>query len=110
MTSFQALELDQLDATPTGESPYRELIRRPGFSLGVYHLPVGGTDHQHPHHSDEVYVVQNGRATLRVEGEDRPVGPGSVVSVDRGAEHGFTDITEDLTVLVLFAPPEMPDA
>ena len=78
--------------------------------MGVYRLPVGGEDHQHPHRSDEVYLVQSGRATLRVEGEDHPVGPGSIVSVDPGAEHGFTDIREDLTVLVLFAPAEVPDA
>ena len=54
--------------------------------------------------------MQRGRATLRVEGEDHPVGPGSIVSVDPGAEHGFTDISEDLTVLVLFAPAEVPEA
>ena len=39
-----------------------------------------------------------------------PLGrPGSIVSVDRHVEHGFRDITEDLTVLVLFAPPETPE-
>jgi len=29
-----------------------------------------------------------------------------VVSVDRGREHSFRDITEDLRVLVVFAPPD----
>jgi mannose-6-phosphate isomerase-like protein (cupin superfamily) len=77
--------------------------------MGIYRLPVGGEDHQHPHHADEIYIVQSGRGVLRVEGEDHPVGPGSVVSVDRGAEHNFTDIREDLTVMVLFAPPETPE-
>jgi hypothetical protein len=33
-----------------------------------------------------------------------------VISVDRGAEHGFRDITEDLTLLVMFSPPEVPEA
>jgi len=54
--------------------------------------------------------VHSGRAVLRVEGEDYPVGPGSVVSVDRGTQHGFTDITDDHTLLVMFAPPEIPEA
>ena len=67
------------------------------------------TDHQHPHRSDEVYVVVSGRATLRVDGHDHPVGPGSVVSVDQDVEHGFIDIVDDLTVLVVFAPAEIPD-
>lgn len=107
MTGFQAFESD--DLPPTGTSPYRELLRRPGMSLGVYRLAAGGTDHQHPHHSDEVYLVVDGKATLRVAGHDHPVGPGSIVSVDRQVEHGFADIAEDLTVLVIFAPPEIPD-
>lgn len=107
MTVFQAFESADLPTSDSG--PYRELMRRPSMSLGVYRLAAGGTDHQHPHASDEVYVVVSGKATLRVAGQDHPVGPGSVVSVDRGVEHGFADITEDLTVLVLFAPAEIPD-
>lgn len=107
MASFQAFESGDLPAAEAG--PYRELLRRPSMSLGVYRLPAGGTDHQHPHSSDEVYVVVSGQATLRIDGQDHPVGPGSIVSVDRGVEHGFADITADLTVLVLFAPAELPD-
>lgn len=107
MPGFQQFTTQQLThEPPTG--PYREILRREGFSLGVYRLPAGGTDQQHPHQSDEVYLVQSGRADLRVDGADHPVGPGSVISVDRHVDHGFTNITEDLTVLVLFAPPETP--
>ena len=40
----------------------------------------------------------------------RPVRRGRVISVDRGADHGFRDITEDLTLLVMFSPPEVPEA
>jgi quercetin dioxygenase-like cupin family protein len=32
------------------------------------------------------------------------VGPGSVIFVPSGEEHRFTDITEDLALLVVFAP------
>jgi mannose-6-phosphate isomerase-like protein (cupin superfamily) len=110
MAKYQAFEFETLADQAGTKGPYRELMRRPGFSMGIYHLTAGGEDHQHPHESDEVYIVQSGRAVLRVEGEDYPVGPGSVVSVDRGAEHGFTEIAEDLTLLVMFAPPEVPEA
>ena len=111
MPRFQAFESTDLAGYPArGGGPYAEIFRRPGFSMGVHHLPVGGEDHQHPHRSDEVYFVQRGRATLRVEGEDHPVGPGSIVSVDPGAEHGFTGTTAHLTVLVLSAPAEVPAA
>jgi quercetin dioxygenase-like cupin family protein len=108
---FQAFELAELEKRQTEQAvPYLEFLRRPGMSLGLYRLPAGGTDLQHPHRADEVYVVLRGQATLRVEGEDHPVRTGSVVSVDEGREHGFVDIEDELEVLVVFAPAETPDA
>jgi hypothetical protein len=46
--------------------------------------------------ADDVYIVVEGRARLRVVDEEITVGPGSVVSVDHGEDHQFVDITEDL--------------
>jgi hypothetical protein len=34
------------------------------------------------------------------------VAPGSLIFVERSVVHRFFDITEDLTVLVFFAPPK----
>ena len=110
MSGFSAFETSALAGQAAERpGPYREFLRRPGFSMGLNRLAAGGADHQHPHESDEVYIVHSGRATLRVDGTDHRVGPGSIVSVDRGVEHGFHDIVEDLAVLVLFAPPESPE-
>jgi mannose-6-phosphate isomerase-like protein (cupin superfamily) len=107
MTRYQAFELDDLQADRS--KSYAEFLRRPGISMGVYHLPAGGKDLQHPHASDEVYVVLAGRGALEVEGERIDVGPGRVVSVDIGADHRFVDVSEDLSVLVVFAPAATPD-
>ena len=54
MAQFQAFEFASASAARTGAGPYQELLRRPGFSLGIYQLPAGGEDHQHPHAADEV--------------------------------------------------------
>jgi mannose-6-phosphate isomerase-like protein (cupin superfamily) len=108
MGSYQEFEMEQLQADRSRS--YAEFLRRPGVSMGIYHLPVGGKDPQHPHAADEVYVVLAGRATLEVEGHRIDVGPGKVVSVDVGADHRFVDVTEDLQVLVVFAPPDDPAA
>lgn len=78
----------------------------PSLSMGLYALPAGGVDPQQPHTEDEVYYVVSGRATIRVGEEDRPVESGSVVFVEARVEHRFHTITEDLTVLVFFAPAE----
>jgi mannose-6-phosphate isomerase-like protein (cupin superfamily) len=105
--SYQSFELDDLQADRSRS--YAEFLRRPGISMGIYHLPAGGRDPQHPHSADEVYVVLAGRAVLDVEGERLDVERGRVVSVDVGADHRFVDVTEDLSVLVIFAPPDSPE-
>jgi mannose-6-phosphate isomerase-like protein (cupin superfamily) len=89
----------------TGEL-YLEFLRRDSLSCGLYVLEPGADDPQTPHQEDEVYVVLAGRARLTVAGRDRPVGPGSVVFVARTVPHRFADVTERLSVLVLFAPAE----
>jgi mannose-6-phosphate isomerase-like protein (cupin superfamily) len=105
--SYQSFELDDLQADRSRS--YAEFLRRPGISMGIYHLPVGGRDPQHPHSADEVYVVLAGRAVLDVEGHRLDMQRGRVVSVDVGADHRFVDLTEDLSVLVVFAPPDSPE-
>ncbi len=85
---------------------YHEFLRVPALSMGVYTLPAGTEDLQQPHSEDEVYYVTHGRATIRVGDEDQPVIPGSIVYVPAHVEHRFHNITEDLTVLVFFAPAE----
>jgi mannose-6-phosphate isomerase-like protein (cupin superfamily) len=87
-------------------SRYLEFLRVPSMSLGVYTLPAGGTDTQQPHTEDEIYYVSHGRATIRVGAEDQAIEPGSVVYVAANVEHRFHSITEELTVLVFFAPSE----
>jgi mannose-6-phosphate isomerase-like protein (cupin superfamily) len=96
-------------ATLIGEmnhEQWREILRVPSLSMGVYHLKAGDVDAQSPHTEDEVYYVISGRASFRVGGEERPVGPGTILFVERLADHRFFDVREDLTLLVLFAPPE----
>jgi hypothetical protein len=90
------------------------------LSLGTYCIPAGGLDDQTPHTEDEIYVVRSGRATLKAgtgtaevstagagtaEVSTAEVGPGSVIFVPAGETHTFTDVTEDLALLVFFAPP-----
>jgi mannose-6-phosphate isomerase-like protein (cupin superfamily) len=87
---------------------YLEFLRVPAMSAGVYTLAVGAADPQLPHHEDELYVVMAGRAQLRVGADDFPVAAGSVCYVPGEEAHRFHSITEELRVLVLFAPAETP--
>ena len=86
--------------------PYREFLRVPAMSAGLYVLPAGATDRQKPHREDEVYYVIRGRARFKAGPEDREVSAGSVIFVAAEVGHRFYDIAEELVVLVIFAPAE----
>ena len=83
-----------------------EHLRAADLSVGTYSIPRDGADDQVPHTEDEIYVVTAGRAVLRAGEDSTQVGPGSVVYVAAGETHRFTDVTEDLAAIVLFAPAE----
>lgn len=93
--------------TRSGEATHWvEQLRMADLSVGTYSIPAGGTDDQEPHTEDEIYVVTAGRAMFEA-GQDRvAVEPGSVLYVAAGEMHRFSDVTEDLATVVLFAPAE----
>jgi mannose-6-phosphate isomerase-like protein (cupin superfamily) len=101
-----AFEVADLIAARSGaEHVYEDFIRSDLLSAGLATWPAGSADTQEPHTEDELYYVVRGRAAITVAGERRAVGPGSIVYVATGVEHRFTDIEEDLQVLVFWAPP-----
>jgi len=85
---------------------YGEFLRVAAMSAGLYVLPAGATDPQRPHHEDEMYYVVRGKARFRAADEDQEISTGSVLFVAAGVEHRFHAITEELAVLVFFAPAE----
>jgi mannose-6-phosphate isomerase-like protein (cupin superfamily) len=92
---------------PDGDGPNHWIVHLNSgdLSLGTYSIPAGGLDDQTPHTEDEIYVVRSGRATLVTASGIVDVGPGSVVFVPAGERHKFTEISEDLALVVVFAPP-----
>ena len=101
---FDIVQLDRL-RTKSGKS-YLEFLRVPSLSAGLYMLAAGAVDTQEPHTEDEIYYVISGRGFIQVDQESRPVEAGSLVFVKAHVEHRFHTITEDLRVLVIFAPAE----
>ena len=85
---------------------YREFLRVPSMSAGLYVLAPGAADPQRPHHEDEMYYVVRGRARFRAGDEDKEISAGSILFVAAEVEHHFYDIEEEIVVLVFFAPAE----
>jgi mannose-6-phosphate isomerase-like protein (cupin superfamily) len=104
MPSFNLRSL--MTESEAASQRWREFLRMPSLSMGIYRLQAGQADEQQPHTEDEVYLVLSGKASFRAGGQQQSVGPGSLIFVERVLEHRFVDITEDLQVLVFFAPPE----
>jgi len=104
MDAFPLAEL--LERQRAGTGPWLEFLAVPDMSLGLYVLDTGMADPQSPHSEDEAYVVLAGRGWLTAAGHAREVGPGDTIFVPAGVPHRFRDITEQLQVIVAFAPQE----
>jgi mannose-6-phosphate isomerase-like protein (cupin superfamily) len=104
-SAWKTFDLNNLKETVRGNEPrFYEFLRSRQMSCAMYRLPVGATDMQAPHLEDEVYVVIEGRARLKIDGVEQDVAPGTVLFVAATTEHSFFDITEDLTLLAMFGP------
>jgi mannose-6-phosphate isomerase-like protein (cupin superfamily) len=97
---------DLLARLAPGRHDFTEVFRAPSgsLSLTVARWPAGSIDDQRPHTEDEVYYVAAGLARLTIGTEEVAVGPGSLAYVAAGVEHRFSDIAEDLEVLVFWSP------
>ena len=85
--------------------PYHEFFKAARLSVGFYVLGVGMPDPQIPHTEDEIYYIVSGAGAIEVAGEHRPVSVGSVIYVGAHVDHRFHSITEQLSIIVVFAPP-----
>ena len=104
MTAFDIRAL--LDQHRASGRAYFEFLRVPALSTGIYKIPAGGTDPQQPHAEDELYFVLDGSGRFTVGAEDMAVEAGQLLFVPARIPHRFHDVTEDLVLLVFFAPAE----
>jgi mannose-6-phosphate isomerase-like protein (cupin superfamily) len=97
--------VEEQDAARGGE-PWVEFQRSTDLSTGLYMLAAGEVDEQEPHTEDEIYVCVAGRARFVTPSGECEVSPGSVIFVPAHEEHRFVDITEALSLVVVFGPAE----
>jgi mannose-6-phosphate isomerase-like protein (cupin superfamily) len=85
---------------------YSEFLRVPAMRVGVYVLAAGAVDGQSPHTEDEIYYVVRGRGQFLNGDRETGAEPGNVLFVPARQVHRFHSITEELVLLVVFAPAE----
>jgi mannose-6-phosphate isomerase-like protein (cupin superfamily) len=99
-------EFDALLANVSASRRYQEFFRIPAMSAGIYVLPAGAEDHQHPHDEDEIYFVVRGKAKMQLGTTQRSINERDVIFVEAELAHRFFDIEQELALLVFFAPAE----
>lgn len=102
---WKVFDINELKAKVAGNEPsFCEFLRSSQMSCAIYRLPAGSRDMQAPHLEDELYLVVEGKARMRVDGQEQEVGAGTILFVKATTEHSFFDITEDLTLVAIFGP------
>ena len=102
-SNSKLFDLADLVAKSEGrEAPYFEFLRVPALSCGIYHLAAGAQDSQSTHDEDEVYFVLKGRAKIVQDGDETSISRGSILYIPADSVHQFTEIEDDLSLLVFF--------
>ena len=108
-STWQAFDIAELKQRVQGHEPrFFEFLGSGRLSGAIYRLPAGATDLQGPHLEDEVYVVLEGEARLRIDSAEQEVHPGMVLFIPADTRHAFVDIRRDLTLLALFSATARP--
>jgi mannose-6-phosphate isomerase-like protein (cupin superfamily) len=101
---WQVVDLAELRKKLEGRPvEYLEFLNVPALSCGLYSLAAGSKDMQAPHDEDEVYLVLEGKARMRLDGVESTVTPGTLLYVQAATEHSFFEIEEAMLLLVIFA-------
>lgn len=81
----------------------------PLFARGTmsleYYAPLG-TDTQHPHEQDELYIVISGNGVFVCGDEHTPFGPSDVLFAPAGMHHRFEEFGDEFETWVVFYGPK----
>jgi mannose-1-phosphate guanylyltransferase len=105
-----ASAFDSLDRLDDEGGSYREVLDEGSMTVEIGRHAAGESAPKNPHTEDELYYVVSGSGKMRVGDEIHALDPGDTVFVERGLEHDFFDIEEDLVTLVVFAGSSNPSA
>jgi mannose-1-phosphate guanylyltransferase len=93
--------VDELDAE---ESHYLDVLDEDSMRVEIARFPNPAP--KYPHDEDELYYIISGAGTARVGDEEFAITEGDLVYVERGREHAFVDVEEEITALIVFAGAE----
>ena len=100
---WQVFQLSDLIKTVEKEKlSMQEFLRTPSLSCSIYHVPTGSDEMSKAHEEDELYLILEGKARLRVEDTVHDVKQGTLMYVHAACDHSYFDVEESITALVFF--------
>jgi quercetin dioxygenase-like cupin family protein len=100
MSHFQTEELvEQLEQD---EANHLEVLDEESLTVEISRYSEGEYPPGNVHDEDELYYILSGAGTVEVADEMHSIEGGDVVYVERGTEHGFVEVDEDITVVIAF--------
>jgi len=93
-----------------GQGVFRVLIDEEScgarhFSLLVNTMNAGAKGAEHGHDVEHCLYILSGKGTAHVDGEPSAIGPGTAVFIPANILHKVEAGPEDLTYVVIYAPP-----
>ncbi|MEF8936899.1 cupin domain-containing protein [Halobacteriaceae archaeon SHR40] len=83
---------------------YGEVLSEQSMSVEIARYPNPAP--KTPHKEDELYYIIAGSGTASVDEETFTIEEGDVVYVEKGVQHDFYDIDDELVALIVFAGAE----
>lgn len=99
---------DLVDGLDADGLQHREALEAGPLTVEVGKYPADSAAPKNPHNEEEIYYVLSGSGKLRVGDDTHEVAAGDLVYVEPNLEHDFFDITEEITVLIIFGPATDP--
>ena len=97
--------LEQLDET---DNQYAEVLAEEALTVEIGRHAPGTAEPKNPHTEDELYYIVSGTGKIRVGDDVHAVTAGDTIFVEKGLEHDFFDIEEELVTLVIFVDSSDP--
>ena len=90
------------------DAQFAEVLNETSVTVEVGTYPTSAP--KNPHTEDEIYYIISGTGMIRVGDETYDIEAGDVVFVERGIEHDFFNIEEQITALTIFIGSDTPSS
>ena len=80
------------------------------MSIQISDIPVGSQQPPHKHEPEQCYYIIKGKGLIKIEDEEKIVGPGDAIYIPSNKKHGIKNIGDEvLEYLTANAPAFDPD-